>query len=284
MSSPYKDTIILYHSNCPDGFASAFSAYKKFGDNATYLPVKHGQPAPEGLAGKEIYIIDFSYSKETLLSIEKEARSLVILDHHKSAEEAVRATKQHVFDLDHSGAGLAWRYFHPNATIPKLISYVEEGDLYRFSLPHVWEILKTIYATPFTFSDWDKVMKDLEDEKIFKEYVERGAHYVEYFQILSRVISEQRSLVQFEGTETYAVNAPRIFASELANQFAKEKAPLGIVWYVQDGIRHISLRGDGSIDVSELAQKYGGGGHKSASSFRLKESEPLPWTLIEEKE
>jgi nanoRNase/pAp phosphatase (c-di-AMP/oligoRNAs hydrolase) len=32
---------------------------------------------------------------------------------------------------------------------------------------------------------------------------------------------------------------------------------------------HFSLRGDGSIDLSKVAQTYGGNGHKSAASFRL---------------
>ena len=33
-----KDIVVIYHAHCQDGFGSAYAAYQKFGDTATYIP------------------------------------------------------------------------------------------------------------------------------------------------------------------------------------------------------------------------------------------------------
>ena len=42
----------------------------------------------------------------------------------------------------------------------------------------------------------------------------------------------------------------------------------------------VSLRSDGSVDVSKLAKKYGGGGHKAAAGFSFKVGRKAPWKKI----
>jgi nanoRNase/pAp phosphatase (c-di-AMP/oligoRNAs hydrolase) len=40
-----------------------------------------------------------------------------------------------------------------------------------------------------------------------------------------------------------------------------------------------SLRSNGSFDVSVIAKKYDGGGHKNAAGFQVKMLELLSWML-----
>src|SRR3989344_3558851 len=56
-----KDIVVLYHSNCTDGFGGAWAAWKKFGDKAEYIGVIHQTPVPKGLKNKCIYSVDFTY-------------------------------------------------------------------------------------------------------------------------------------------------------------------------------------------------------------------------------
>src|SRR3990167_11323403 len=63
MHEHHKEIAVLYHGGCPDGFGGAYAAWKKFGDTAEYIPVKYGNTPPEGLAGREVYIVDFCYEK-----------------------------------------------------------------------------------------------------------------------------------------------------------------------------------------------------------------------------
>jgi phosphoesterase RecJ-like protein len=44
----------------------------------------------------------------------------------------------------------------------------------------------------------------------------------------------------------------------------------------------ISLRSDGTVDVSEIAKKYGGGGHIKAAGFVLDIGASLPWKELNE--
>ena len=279
---PLKNTVVLYHGHCPDGFASSYVAWKKFGDTASYIAVHHDFPPPAGLEGKEIYMIDFSYKKEMLLEIEKNAKSFVVLDHHKTAEEAVKAVKVHRFAKDMSGCGLAWEYFFPDMPMPKLVSYVQEGDLNRSGLLHTHEILKMIYAAPFTFQAFAKLELELEDKKTFKKCIEIGTYYSQYFKRTAEILAEDAELVSFEGHQVYAVNVPRIFKHEVAQQlWQKHGHHFAIVWYeTVNGAKSVSMRSDGDVDVSALAQKYGGGGHLAASAFRVKAGESLPFKTV----
>ena len=136
----HKEIAILYHGGCPDGFGGAYAAWKKFGDAADYIPLKHGKPAPENLDGKDLYFIDFCYPQLIMDQLAKLAKSITVLDHHEGVRDV--ATKfPGVFDINHSGATIAWNYFHPDTSTPMLLKYVEDGDLYRFDLPNSREIL-----------------------------------------------------------------------------------------------------------------------------------------------
>src|SRR3989338_10708254 len=90
MHEHHKDIAVLYHGSCPDGFGGAYAAWKKFGDTAEYIPVKHGWPVPEGLAGRKVFILDFSYPQEEMDFIVETAGSVTILDHHLGAREVDR--------------------------------------------------------------------------------------------------------------------------------------------------------------------------------------------------
>ena len=52
--APLKSIVVIYHAPCPDGFAAAYAAWRKFGDNASYLSAGHGQLFDVDLADKEV--------------------------------------------------------------------------------------------------------------------------------------------------------------------------------------------------------------------------------------
>ena len=97
-------THVLYHANCPDGFAAAWAAWKVLGEAAAYLPVRHGDPPPELPPSAHVAIVDFSYSRATLLEMARRLQSLLVLDHHRSAQDDLRDLPFASFDLDSSGS------------------------------------------------------------------------------------------------------------------------------------------------------------------------------------
>ena len=105
---PDQDTVVIYHADCKDGFGAAYAAWKKFGDTASYVPRRNQLPPPAGLVDKEVFVVDYSYDRATLEELLVKNKSVVVIDHHRSAEDDVKAFPQNVFDLEHSGAVLTW--------------------------------------------------------------------------------------------------------------------------------------------------------------------------------
>lgn len=82
----YTPDIMIYHANCADGFGAAWAAWMKWGDAVEYVPCAYGQPVPSGLAGKHVLIGDFSFKRDVMEAIAAEAASIIVLDHHETAE------------------------------------------------------------------------------------------------------------------------------------------------------------------------------------------------------
>lgn len=276
-----KNTLIIYHADCHDGFGGAFAAWKKFGDDAEYFPAVDRLVPPE-VTGRDVTIIDFSYPKDVLQKMLAEAKSLTILDHHAGSESDVKSVPNHIFALDHSGATLAWTYFFPNTPVPKLFLYLEQGDLWKFDLPHTRDIKTYLYALPFDFQLYESLLADFEDEKKLKTFADKGAIFSEYRQIILKKLAERAQEVEFEGHRILAVNAPYEFRSDLGNYLATLKPPFAIVWYQgkHNGLS-FSMRGNGDLNLIDIARKYGGGGHPNAASFRLDIKGILPFEKLD---
>ena len=280
--TPLKDTVILYHASCTDGFGSAFAAYSKYKDEASYIPVRYQVPPPAGLDGKDVYILDFSYPKDTLQDLLSRTKSLTILDHHKTAKDDVLSIPNSRYADDHSGAYLSWEFFHPTEPVPQLIKYVEDGDLFRRILPHSEDFLTYLYVRNFNFAAWEQLVKDCEDPEKLKKFADLGRAYAEYRDHLVDRILLSAELVEFEGHQVYAVNGVHELRDFLGTKLAERTGKFGICWYQQFGSIDVSLRGShGPVDVSAIAQKYGGGGHFGAAGFRILGSTILPWKVVD---
>jgi oligoribonuclease NrnB/cAMP/cGMP phosphodiesterase (DHH superfamily) len=276
-----KKTLIIYHGNCHDGFGGAFAAWKKFGNEAEYFSAVD-RVVPPDVVGRDVVIIDFSYPKDVLQKMLSEAHSLAILDHHAGSETDIISVPNHVFALDHSGATLAWTYFFPNTPTPRLFSYLEQGDLYTFDLPRTLDVKTYIYSLPLDFQVYEKLLSDFEDDARLAAIADTGATYAEYRQIILKLLAAKAREVEFEGHRIFAANAPHEFRSDLGNYLAKQKPPFAIVWYPghRDGFI-FSMRGDGTVNLIDIAKKYGGGGHHNAASFRWDIGAKFPFKEVE---
>lgn len=273
-------TIVIFHDNCPDGFTSAWAAWKKFGDDAEYIPASFNGDGPPDLTGADVYIVDFSYPRDVTLAIKAEANALVVLDHHKSAKANLEGIEGCHFDMERSGAGMTWDYFHPDTPRPRLISYVEDRDLWRFSLPLSKEINAVITSYQFTFENWDAL--DLRLRADHQQVQEDGRAILRskerYVEVMMKTGGRRVNFLGYD--DVMMVNAPHISISELLNRLAQD-APFAVGWrQAADGMFLYSLRStEEGVDVSEVASKAvtpPGGGHRCSAGFH---SEKPPWEL-----
>ena len=272
-----KKIIILYHNECSDGFGAAWAAWKKFGSKAEYMGLKHQTPPPlKKLRGKILYFVDITYIGKDLDNVIKVAEDVTILDHHISAKDEIKKAPHSIYALDQSGAGLAWRFFHSDKKDPYLIRCVETRDLWVWKVPHAKEILAAMDVLSFDFKKWDHAAKDLENIQIRKKYIEKGLAILAYEEKIATDLFTKTQPAIFEGHRVGVVNSP-VLHSEIGHLIYEHGYDAAIIWSHQDGQIRVSMRSNGKVDVSKLAQKYGGGGHKAAAGFRLDPNRNLPW-------
>jgi uncharacterized protein len=277
--------LVLYHGGCPDGFGGAYAAWKKFGDSAEYIPLHRGDPPP-GVTGAQIYLIDFTYTRDVMDQLLAQAASLVALDHHEGVEDVTTAMPEHVYDIKRSGATIAWSYFHPDEPVPYLLQLVEDQDIYRMAMADTVPLHAYLETQPFTFETWDALAQTLEKPETREEFLKKARSYAEYFELLAAMAVERAKLVSFEGYEIYFGTAHpfKSLKTRVGVDLAKKKGPFALIVSAHPNGYGVSIRGDGSIDVAAIAAKFGGNGHRSSAGFLIPREGPFPWELIENED
>jgi len=284
MNEELKSIVVIYHKNCPDGFASAWSAWKKFGDGASYVPASYGDPIPEGIGGKEVYVVDFSYDSPRLRDLESKAGRLVVIDHHKGGEAHVRATKEHVFDLNHSGAYLAWQYFHPDQKVPDFIEYLSDGDINIYTRPDAHTICTYICSTEKSFAAFDAVYSEMENPTQREGVIEKGKLLERYKDSMLEPALKSIHFIKLHDVILPAVNCvfPMDEKSDLIHRMYDLYPPVAMSYRYDDGEWKCSLRSNGDFDCTVLAGKFGGSGHKGSSGFSIKATPGVyPFEVVE---
>ncbi len=250
--------LVLYHGDCPDGFGAAYAAWKRYGAEADYVPVSHGEPPPD-LRGRSALLADFAYDRRTMLRLFEEADQLVVLDHHRSAESEIGDLPGCIFDMQRSGAVMTWEHLHPDPA-PPLLQYVQDRDLWRNQLPQSDEVAAALRAKPFDFSVWDALDID--------QLQQEGRVLLAYQRRMVDRIAAHASPVEILGVRVPAVNSP-VLQSEIGDRLARGK-PFAAVWWQGAGdVARWSLRSTPEgMDVSAIAVRFGGGGHRTAAGFK----------------
>ena len=141
MSSPTRKPLVIYHSPCADGFTAAYIAWREFGRNADYLAQGYADdPVMPDVADRFVYILDFSYRADFMRKMAELAATVIVLDHHQSAEADLlplleEGVIQGEFDMERSGAGIAWDFWNDHEARPMFVNMVEDRDLWKYEIP-----------------------------------------------------------------------------------------------------------------------------------------------------
>lgn len=298
---------IYYHADCLDGFGAAYAAWRCLGDAAHYLPVHYGNDwRVEDVTGRDVFILDFSFPRAELERMATLARSVCLIDHHASARAAwadqlhadagASGARLHdaprnltvIFDLERSGARLAWEHFHPDTAVPAALAHIEDQDMWRFRLPGTRPFCRALRMRDFSFRSWDPIVRASEDasSSAHRALLDEGAAVDRFLAIevdrlaastLVTPVSLQANLAPGAPASAsdarvsgLAINASAVFASELGGRLAEHARTFGLVWQLGgDGFVKASLRGCSVVDVARIAEHYGGGGHPNAAGFRM---------------
>lgn len=284
--------LVIYHDNCADGFGAAWAAWYKLGDNAEYLSMNYNDKRvelhdeylnfPVSLAGRDIYILDFSFKPEIMDAMIKVANHITWIDHHKTAFEDynLNPTKPHIMrdsnvgihyilDPDHSGCVLAWRHFNPEIVTPIGLALIEDRDLWKWKLPNTRDFATGLRSEPFSFERFSQIMWQPD------ETTSSGRAMNKLFdQQLADITKRPMPIGLYDIHDQLhmglCVNCTTNFSSEAGNILAKQSNTFGMTWVLSDdGHLNVSLRSIGNYDVSKIAKNYGGGGHRNAAGFKV---------------
>lgn len=276
MLQPADINYVIYHNPCADGTGSAWAAWrflKDLGNDVTYYPTNHGA-APPDVTDKNVLICDFSYSKEILNKMIEQSKNLLIIDHHKTAQEALQdvSDEHKIFDMKHSGAFLTWKFFFPSDKVPLMIEYIQDRDIWTNKMPLIKE-----YAAWFSTLDHDfEVYDQYYDDAVFQSALEtKGAAmvmkdrlYIEAAVAKSvvkfQIIDNRRLFVVYINSTTGVIN------SDIGNRVLTKYplADFSVLYNIRDKTdsTNFSLRSTNTAyDASAIATSIkGGGGHRNA--------------------
>ncbi|MDP2746165.1 DHH family phosphoesterase [Pseudomonas sp.] len=274
-------TLCIYHGNCADGFGAAWAVRHALGEaNVEFHAGHYGKPAPD-VEGRSVIIVDFSYPLETLQQMAETATSILVIDHHKTAAEALaqlpKAPSSYLlwmesldplsahFDMHRSGAGMTWDFFFPATPRPALINHIEDRDLWQFKLEGTREVMAAVFSYPQDFATWDRLMFD-DIDRLWLDGL--AIDRKQQKDIADLVASNSRCLV-IGGVTVPAINLPHTMASEAGHLLSNGQPFAAIYWDTAEG-RQFSLRSsDEGLDVGEIAKQFGGGGHRNAAGFKV---------------
>jgi len=269
--------LCIYHGNCADGFTAAWVVRKFYGDgNVDFHAADHGLPPPDCL-DRDVIMVDFTYPLTELKSVYIQSRSLLILDHHKTAMETLDALGDWLDDdgedvhweyhLEKSGAGITWDFYFKGKGRPALLNHIEDRDLWKFDLEWTKPVNAAVFSYEHTFERWDTLFAT-DIETLVKE----GESIIRKERIDTLALCKNQRYMVIGGFKVPVVNAPYLFASAVGQELLDQNplTAFTAVYYDRAEGRRFSLRSEQSrLDVAVIAQQYGGGGHRNASGFQV---------------
>jgi len=283
--------VILYHGVCADGFTAAYLMHKALVASAQYTDIHciaadYGDDVPDVINEHvDLFILDFSYPRGTLVSLSMQANSIVVLDHHTTAEEALSDLPFCMFCPGNCASEMTYDYINaweanPGCTVvdiiskvvreskdcyPKLVQYVADRDLWHWGLPSSKAASAMIQSIDKSLKEWDVLFWSFEN--ILSAMLDQGEAILRYQNQLVRRIASLAIPVKIHGVDktVLAVNSA-VLQSEIGHVLA-QKVDVGLIIYQnKKGEIVNSLRSEGDVDVAAIAKMFpGGGGHKNAA-------------------
>lgn len=123
---------------------------------------------------KNIILLDFSWKKQEYELVKKVAKKVMILDHYDLAIKELENVEGCFFNMNESGASLAWEYFFPGNKLFTFILYVKDRNLW-------WRGIIIIVVALVLFVIMFRLQKYTKGYDILKMYFWSFSHILLYF-------------------------------------------------------------------------------------------------------
>lgn len=276
-----KKLAVIYHAKCVDGLAAAAAVLCQW-DHADveFIPATYGKlhELPEISGYEEVYVLDFSLDLPTYAKLAMVNRKVMTVDHHKGALETLQKSAEHknvdfIYDVEHSGAALAWKLFGPDEMkSPILVQHIEDRDIWTWRLDNTAEYLQWLFLQGIEdpYQMWQLIRMFQHSEYTRQSALAQGAALVRQLKLSVQDSCRKAFATNIVGFDCICA-ASTINQSEMGNYLlgVHEFAKVAVI-FEMDGLDTIkcSLR---SRDDSALkmAKHFGGGGHERAAGCNM---------------
>jgi oligoribonuclease NrnB/cAMP/cGMP phosphodiesterase (DHH superfamily) len=242
-----------------------------------------------------IIFVDITPTKELYEELIQKNKSVYIFDHHKSGRELLGELPNYYFDLNRCGA----RIFFEEITEGKrrkrvIVQFVELVNTYdmwkRNSI--LWNKAKSLHNILYSYSSKRRV-KAIPDTERHQDFVDvqlqkfknNKQFFFTTFERRNAMFAEKREKEIYkdakkkmkiredgDGNRYVYIEVPSkmsIIASNILDEYDNQVQYLvGYCTYDKESTK-VSLRSKGEFDVTKIAEKFGGGGHKNSSGVEL---------------
>lgn len=301
-----NSTLVIYHRSDLDGICSREIAHKFLGNTADYLGFEYGDDLPQLAAYQTVYLIDISLPPGVMAL---HASKLIWIDHHQSAIEAMKSVSINGYRIDGVAAcRLAYQWFAREAidntkqgvnplpvkedytsiptkvVEPRAVELLGRYDIWdkRLSEVDLFQLGMQAQSAP----DWHLLLQPPDSagsgaEHVLPHYLDtilqEGRAIQAYTEVTSAQIVIERGFdVTFEGLRFRALNIARCNSMTFLAALKPEHD--GCLGYFWDGKKWkfslYGVPGKPDVDLSKIASKYGGGGHKQACGGFFKQLPP----------
>lgn len=297
---------VVYHANCYDGFGSMWSAKRALDymqRDVTYSARAHGEDE-EQVKNKIIVFVDFC-PKRPVLNLLGKDNLVLVLDHHISAQEDVLGIRKDgskiegveplpkmdrdftdyledfesglrgvycTFDMNKSGAGITYRYFHKTDRLNQMIKFIEDRDIWKFEFGEATKAFHAyLLSQPFDYDVWTQLAEESEDHDKLEEIINSGKGILKYCDQLVKNIVEPAKYYEVNGKKYAIFNTTSHWAEvgeEVYNNSDVDYSIALTIDYSKNQIRG-SVRSRPDVDCLPIAKHFGGGGHSQACGFQL---------------
>ena len=279
-----KNKLVLFHGYengfCPDGYGSAYVAWKVFGEEAVFMAARHQSSRGSWLShirdlidgsklqpqGTDLYVLDFAVPRYVFDYLQETFKSVTYIDHHESELGDVSSFSSVIIDKSKSAALLTWDYFFDDEP-PALLKYISDRDTFQKRLPHCDSIHAARGLFKYSFETFD-VLASLGDETFFSVMFPLGEETG--FDERNKEEAKKGFVQEWRGyTVAMIEDIEPALASDALNILCRQEDIDFAVGYSDNkNTRTYQLRSIGDFDVSEVARRFGGGGHINAAGFK----------------
>ena len=299
-------TICIYHSRDLDGWMSAAIVKKwfegrgvkqqieRFDDSISFKGWDYGDNIPDLKEYDKVTMVDISFPFKNMYSLSKRLDdNFIWIDHHKSSiKENGDISIVGYRDTDFAACELTWMYFFgkkESDKMPEIVRLLGRYDCFGHKgTDEEQKVLEFQYGARACMSNYDECYNELQFEcngiSPINGILDNGKAIYKYLCTEAKQTYSKAFNIRFHKHITPSGAVSEIMYSFLCvNQERFNPINFGIdyhkegydgfacFWY-KDSKWNFSLYNDNNkVDCGVIAKQYGGGGHKGAAGFVVKD-------------